>query len=64
MTSDKSKFIKLKAIERGHVTYGDNNRRKILDLGVLENPTTTNIVLLVKCLRHNLLIISKLCDKW
>lgn len=59
MTSDKSKFIELNMLLM--VTTIDV---KILDLGVLENPTTTNIedVLPVKCLRHNLLIISQMVE--
>lgn len=65
MTGDRSKFIEFTPKEDGFVTYGDNNRGKILGSGIVGNPITTTInnVLYVKVLRHNLLSISQLCDK-
>jgi len=47
------------------VTYGDNNRGKILGIGNIgrNNRVIIEDVLLVKGLKHNLLSISQLCDK-
>ena len=65
MTGDKTKFISLTPRIGGHVTYGDNNKGKILGIGNVGNPSSTIIenVLYVEGLRHNLLSISQLCDK-
>ena len=55
--------LKLKA--KGFVTYGDNNKGKILGKGIVGAPPFTSIedVLYVEGLKHNLLSISQLCDK-
>ena len=48
-----------------YVTYGDNNKGKIIGSGDIEvrgNLTIQN-VLLVEGLKHNMLSISQLCDK-
>ena len=37
MTGDKSKFAKLELKEEGFVTYGDNNKGRILGSGVISN---------------------------
>ena len=60
MTGDKTKFVSLKAKERGFVTYGDNNKGKILCVGNIGNSINTSIenVLYVEELKHNLLSIS------
>ena len=65
MIGDKTKFISLTPRNGGHVTYGDNNKGKILGIGNVGNPSSTIIenVLYVEGLRHNLLSISQLCDK-
>jgi len=65
MTRDKTKFAKLEVKEEGFVTYGDNNKGRILVNGVIGNGSSFNIknVLLVEGLKHNLISISQLCDK-
>jgi len=65
MTGDKTKFAKLELKEEGFVTYGDNNKGKILRNGVIGKGSSFNIknVLLVEGLKHNLVSISQLCDK-
>ena len=65
MTRDKTKFAKLELKEEGFVTYGDNNKGRILGNGVIGNGSSFNIknVLLVEGLKHNLISISQLCDK-
>jgi len=47
------------------VTYGDNNKGKILGTGTISNGSSfdNKNVLLVKGLKHNLISISQLCDK-
>jgi len=65
MTGDKTKFAKLELKEERFVTYGDNNKGKILGNGIIGNGSSFNIknVLLVEVLKHNLISISQLCDK-
>ena len=49
----------------GTVTFGDNNKGKVIGVGSVSNPNKPIIdnVLLVNGLKHNLLSISQLCDK-
>jgi len=65
MTSGSKKFSKISHKVSGHVTYGDNNRGKILGTGKVRSSSVVEIedVLLVDGLKHNLLSISQLCDK-
>jgi len=65
MIGDKTKFAKLELKEERFVTYGDNNKGRILRNGVIGNGSSFNIknVLLVEGLKHNLISISQLCDK-
>ena len=65
MTGDKSKFTSFKYKEQGHITYGDNNKGKILGIGKVGKTPSTSIdnVLYVEGLKHSLLSISQLCDK-
>ena len=65
MTGDKSKFAKMELKDEGFVTYGDNNKGRILGSGVISKEASFNIhnVLLVEGLKHNLISISQLCDK-
>ncbi|XP_068498531.1 uncharacterized protein [Phaseolus vulgaris] len=65
MTGDLTKFTSLKLKAEGHVTYGDNNRGRILGRGTVgtRNSTTIENVLYVEGLKHSLLNISQLCDK-
>ena len=47
------------------MTYGDNNKGKILGVGKIGTNPSTSIenVLLVDGLKHSLLSVSQLCDK-
>nr|AAR96003.1 retrotransposon-like protein [Musa acuminata] len=65
MTGDPSQFSKLTSIDEGYVTFGDNNKGKIIGKGTIGNKSNFFIedVLLVDGLKHNLLSISQLCDK-
>ena len=49
----------------GTVTFGDNNKGKVIGIGSVGNPNKPIIdnVLLVNGLKHNLLSISQLFDK-
>jgi len=60
MTGDASKFVSITLKQEGHVTYGDNNKRKILGKGTIgnENNFLIHDVLYVEELKHNLLNIS------
>jgi len=65
MTGDLAQFTSLKLKAEGHVTYGDNNRGRILgrENAGIENSTTIENDLYVEGLKHSLLSISQLCDK-
>ena len=65
MTRDIDKFSHLTLKAKGYVTYGDNNKGKILGIGKVGGPPFTSIedVLYVEGLKHNVLSISQLCDK-
>lgn len=65
MTGDVRQFSDLTLKAKGYVTYGDNNKGRILGSGKVGAPPFTSIedVLYVEGLRHNLLSISQLCDK-
>uniref|UniRef100_A0A151UIC7 Uncharacterized protein n=1 Tax=Cajanus cajan TaxID=3821 RepID=A0A151UIC7_CAJCA len=66
MTGDPSKISSLKLKNEGFVTYGDNNKGKILGCGNIGNSSSSTMienVLLVEGLKHNLLSISQLSDK-
>jgi len=55
----------LRLQNEGLVTYGYNNKGRILGIGTISNGTSFNIkdVLLIVGLKHNLISISQLCDK-
>ena len=61
MTGDVSKFTTISPKKSGHVTYGDNNRGKILEVGKIGTNSSTSIenVLLVEGLKHSLLSVSQ-----
>lgn len=65
MTGDPTRFISLTYKTSVHVTYGDNNKGKIIGIGKIKTPSSYVIenVLLVDGLKHNLLSINQLCDK-
>jgi len=65
MTEDASKFTHISPKKSGHVTYGNNNKGRILGVGKIGTNLSTSIknVLLVEGLKHSLLSVSQLCDK-
>ena len=65
MIVDKSQFITLEAKNRRMITFGDNNKKKIIGIGNIGITLSTCIenMLLVDGLKYNLLSISQLCDK-
>ena len=65
MTGEASQLINLKWKSAGFVTYGVNNRGRILGVGDIEsgNKVIIKDVLLVEGLKYSLLSISQLCDR-
>jgi len=65
MTGGKSRLTDFVSKERGYVTFGDNNKGRIIGEGNIGNQHRTQIknVLYVNGLKHNPLSISQLCDK-
>jgi len=65
MSGDKTKFVNFLLKHEGHVTYGDNNKGKILGRGTIgdKNSFLIHDMLFVEGLKHNLLSINHLCDK-
>jgi len=65
MKGDASKFTHISPKKSGHVTYGDNNKGRILGVRKIGTNSSTSIenVLLVDGLKHSLLSVSQLCDK-
>jgi len=65
MTGDKRKIKNLKRKDQGFVTYGDNNKGKIIGTGDVGGGDTLEIkdVLFIEGLKHNLLSIGQLCHK-
>lgn len=65
MIGEAHKFSNLSLKTKGYVTYGDNNKGRILGSGKVGASPFTSIedVLYVEGLRYNLLSISQLCDK-
>src|SRR3954465_760795 len=66
MTGDKELFTeaKLSQSSQKYITFGDNNKGKVLGLGKIAISKDKNIdkVMLVQSLGYNLMSISKLCD--
>ena len=65
MTGDETQFKSLKPKDGGFVTFGDNGKGRIIEIGSIGKNSSTSIenVLFVKGLKHNLLNISQLYDK-
>ena len=65
MTGRPELFFTLQSKDGGTVTFGDNNKGKVIGIGNIGNPKFPLIenVLLIDGLMHNLLSISQLCDK-
>ena len=64
MSGDKSLFVEVKMKNHGYVTFGDNNKGKIIGIGKMgkEPLLTIDNFYLVDGLQHNLLSVSQLCD--
>jgi hypothetical protein len=66
MTGDKSLFVdpNLTASSQKYITFGDNNKGKVMGLGKIAISKDKNIndVLLVQSLGFNIMSIGKLCD--
>ena len=66
MTGDKELFTeeKLSQSSQKYITFGDNNKGKVLGLGKVAISKYKHIdkVMLVQSLGYNLMSISKLCD--
>jgi len=62
-TEDKDNFVNIFLKQDGHVTYGDNNKEKILGRGTIGDKNTflINDVLFMEGLKHNLLNHKKFC---
>jgi len=65
MTGDAFQLTNLKLKPFGYVTFGDNNRGRILGVGDIggDDKVINKDLLLVDGLKHSLLNISQLCDK-
>ena len=65
MTGGASLFNSIIWEEKGYVKFGDDGRGKIIATGTIGMPNSLiENVYLVQGLKHNLLSISQLCDKW
>ena len=65
MTGDKDRFMTLKKERYGSVSFGNDNSSKIIGNGIVKlrsKDATTENVLLVKDMKHNILSVSKICD--
>lgn len=65
MTGDENLFSSFTPKKGGFVSYGDNDKGKILGFGTIGNSPSLMIeeVFLVDALKHNFLSISQLCYK-
>ena len=66
MIGDKSKFAFLTKRKGGYVSFGNNAKGKIIGQDNTGNDTYSLIenVLLVDGLKHNILSISQICDRF
>jgi len=66
MTGDKRKFSNFKRNEQVFITYGDNNKGKIIGTGDVGGQNTLEIkdVLFVEGLKHNLLHHRSIILQW
>ena len=63
MTGDESQFITLEKKRNGSVSFGDNNKGKIIGCGSIGTNPVIEDVSLVRGLKFNLLSVSQLYDK-
>ena len=66
MTRDQNKFISLKKGKSGSVALGNDSTVKILGKGVVNlgnKKSKVEGVFLIQYLKHNLLIVGKMCDQ-
>ncbi|XP_074297611.1 uncharacterized protein LOC141628354 [Silene latifolia] len=63
--SNRNQFLSLSAYDGGNVTFGDNKKGEVIGIGKVGKSLSHSIddVLLVKGLKHNLISISRICDK-
>ncbi|XP_061360887.1 uncharacterized protein LOC133304840 [Gastrolobium bilobum] len=69
MTGDSTKFLSITRKEHGHVSYGDNNKGKILGIGKVGNSSSTcieNVLLVEDGMPSNddSCLVSKENDSW
>ena len=63
MTGDETQFITLEHKRRGSVSFGDNNKGKIVGRGSIGTNPAIEDVSLVRGLKFNLLSVAQLCDR-
>ena len=65
MTGDKKAFITLRMKEGGMVTFEDDGKGHIIEIGKIQiiPQTCLENVLYILGLKHNLISISQLCDR-
>ena len=65
MSGEEQLFNDVTKKDYGSVTFGDNSKARVVDIGSIGLVGTTQVeqVLLVDGLKHNLLSISQLCDE-
>ena len=65
MTCDPTKFLNLKRMKKGKVTFGDNLSSKIIRKGtvVIRDKMKDENVILGGNLKPNLLSVSQTCDQ-
>jgi hypothetical protein len=63
MTGDEKAFIKLTRKKGGKVSFGDNQKGRIIGQGTIGSDIKIEDVSLVEGLKFNLLSVAQLCDK-
>lgn len=63
MTGERNLFTKLEEKDSSDVSFGDNNKGKIIGRGTVKTNPKINNVSLVKGLKFNLISVRQLCDR-
>jgi hypothetical protein len=66
MTGDKKKKLTLKKTKGGNVMFRNDNSSKIIAKGTISigsKKSKAEDVLLIEDMKHNLLIVSQICDQ-
>ena len=65
MTGNRKLLSNIKECERGDVTFGDNQKGRVIGIGNVSSKYDNFIknVMLVDNLKYNLISVSQLCDK-